>query len=167
MVMLRAAAVIGIAIATGCGRDRGRAALGRAGEDSVVAPPIAEVEVLIDVPARVTAGEEVPIAATLVNRGRDSVRLTLPPGPRAPEEIVVATDAGAVVWHSAAHDSSGAATRTVVLAPGEIRGSGVGWDQRDDGGNPVPAASYRVRAILRQPPRAAVSAWKPLVVAPH
>jgi hypothetical protein len=133
--------------------------------DSTPAPH--GVELVVDTPDTIAAGEMVSIAATLANRGRDTVRLVVHAKPGNPPMVVeVALPDGTPVWHQAAGDSASAPT-TLVLRPGEIVGSGIAWEQRDEFGDAVKPGPYQVRAVLHQSPHDVVSAWRPFIVRPH
>lgn len=130
--------LVALAIAcAGCGGDQ--ASSGEAGRDSASTGPLV---LLLDVPATVRAGEEVPIAVTLVNRGAAPVEVV-----GFHPDVVVAREDGTEVWRRSRHEPTGPPARpSAVLRPSEMRGSGSSWNQRDDGGRPVPPGTYRIRA---------------------
>ncbi len=136
----RRLACLGFLLALAAACDRDRAASGEAGRDSAASP--GPLVLLLDVPATARAGEEVPVAVTIVNRGAGPVEV----GGLHPD-VVVAREDGTEVWRRSRHEPPGPATRPVAtLRPGEMRGSGSSWNQRDDGGRPVPPGTYRIRA---------------------
>src|SRR4051812_19539633 len=94
--------------AAGCGRDRS-AAPETAQDTAATAGPVV---VLLDVPARVRVGEEVAIAATLVNRGDASESV-----PAAGPEIVITRPNGAEVWRRSRHAGDAAAEPSAALKP--------------------------------------------------
>ncbi|HEU4556807.1 MAG TPA: BsuPI-related putative proteinase inhibitor [Longimicrobium sp.] len=121
-----------------CSRDR--AASSEAGRDG--AASAGALVLLLDVPATVRAGEEVPVAVTIVNRGAAPVEVG-----GLHVDVVVAREDGTEVWRRSRHEPAAPATRPeVMLRPSEMRGSGWSWNQRDDGGRPVPPGTYRIRA---------------------
>jgi hypothetical protein len=139
MMIWRTAPAAFLLVLAVAGCDRGRPAAGRIGEKAASAPA-GTLALLLDVPATVRAGEEVPLAVTLVNRGAAPASLAA-----VQPDIVVTRPAGGEVWRRSRHEPAapGAAT---TLRPNEMRGSGSAWDQRDDAGRPVAPGSYRVRA---------------------
>lgn len=138
----------------GCGRDR--AASGGAGEaDRATAGPLA---LLLDAPSSVRAGEEVPIAVTLVNRGAAPASVA-----GAQPDLVVTRIDGAEVWRRSRHEAPSTGTAT-TLRSNEMRGSGYTWDQRNDAGSAVAPGSYRIRA--ESPDLRLVSERRTLVIQP-
>ena len=124
--------------AAACERDR--AASGDAGRDG--AASAGALALLVDVPATVRAGEEVPVAVTIVNRGAAPVEVG-----GLHVDVVVTREDGTELWRRSRHESPAPVTRPeVMLRPSEMRGSGWSWNQRDDGGRPVPPGAYRIRA---------------------
>jgi hypothetical protein len=125
-----------LVICSACGGDR--AGSGEAGRDGAVST--GTLALLLDVPGTVRAGEEVPIAITLVNRGASPTDV----GAVSPDVVVTRED-GTEVWRRSRHEPSlpGGAT---TLRPNEMRGSGSSWNQRDDAGRPVGPGTYRIRA---------------------
>lgn len=152
-------AVLGLLLAlpAACGRDRSVAA----GAEQDTAATTGPVGLLLDVPARVRVGEEVAIAATLVNRGDASESV-----PASGPDIVITRADGAEVWRRSRHAGGADAAPPAALKPNEMRGSGYTWDQRDDGGRQVAPGTYRVRATIPSGPGVAASAWRTLVLSP-
>ena len=146
-MMRRSAIVLGIVVLCGaCGGDR--AAPDGAGKGAAAEVPLV---LLLDVPAKVRAGEEVTIAVTLANRGAAPVEV----GSISPD-VVVTRDDGSEVWRRSRHEPQAASSATSpnppsALRPNEMRGSGYAWSQRDDAGQPVPPGTYRVRAESAAP----------------
>lgn len=137
--MVRRIATHGALIAvilTACGRDR--SASGAVGRDTAVSS--GPLVLLLDAPATVRAGEEVPIAATLVNRGAAPASV-----PGVQPDLVVTRADGGKVWRSGRHEPSAPPAAT-ALRPNEMRGTGYTWNQRDDAGRLVPPGAYRIRA---------------------
>jgi len=120
----------------GCDRDRARS--DGAGKSPAAASNLA---LLLDVPATVRAGEEVPVAVTLVNRGAAPASV-----PGVQPEVVVTRADGGEVWRRTRHEHATRETGDIALRPNEMRGSGSSWDQRDDAGRPVAPGGYRIRA---------------------
>jgi hypothetical protein len=137
----RALAILLALAAAGCGRDRSSANTAAADTAATTGP----VSLLLDVPARVRVGDEVTLAATLVNRGGESVTL-----PGEGPDFVVTREDGSEVWRRSRHADASPAS-PVVLKPKEMHGSGYAWDQHDDDGRPVLAGTYRIRAVLAAP----------------
>jgi hypothetical protein len=128
--------LLALVIGSACGGDR--AGSGEAVRDSAASSgPLA---LLLDVPATVRAGEEVPIAITLVNRGASATVV----GAVSPDVVVTRED-GTEVWRRSRHEPSAPAGAT-TLRPNEMRGSGSSWNQRDDAGRTVAPGTYRIRA---------------------
>lgn len=120
--------------------DRDRASPGETGRDSAASS--GALVLLLDVPAAVRAGEEVPVAVTIVNRGAAPVEVG-----GLHVDVVVAREDGMEVWRRSRHEPAAPPTRPeMMLRPSEMRGSGWSWNQRDDGGRPVPPGTYRIRA---------------------
>jgi hypothetical protein len=134
--------VLAVVVIGGCARDRERGASDGALVDTSAATTV-PLELLLDAPAAVRAGEEVPVAVTLVNRGAApaSVAAVQP-------DLVVTRADGGEVWRRSRHEPA-AQTASTTLRPQEMRGSGYAWNQRDDAGRPVPAGEYRIRAEAR------------------
>jgi hypothetical protein len=141
--------------AAGCGRGRSSADAAAAGTAATSGP----VSLLLDVPARVRVGDEVTLAATLVNRGGESVTL---PG-EGPDFVVTRSD-GSEVWRRSRHTDAPSSPDPIVLKPNDMHGSGYAWDQHDDDGRPVLAGTYRVRAMLAAPTGQIASAARTIVV---
>lgn len=120
----------------GCGRDR--PASGSTTVDT--AASAGPLVLLLDLPDSVRAGEEIPVAVTLVNRGAAAVSVA-----GVQPDLVVTRPDGGEVWRRSRHDAPapGAAT---ALRPNEMRGTGYAWNQRDDAGQPVPPGAYRIHA---------------------
>ena len=150
-----------IALAAGCGR--GRADVREAAEDT--AATAGPVMVLLDAPARVRAGEEVQIAATLVNRGQETESV-----PQAGPDLIVTDARGGEVWrrsrHAAAAPGASAPGASATLRPNEMRGSGYTWNQTNDAGQRVAPGTYRIRATIPAGPGEASSARRTIVIAP-
>ena len=146
-----------LALAAGCGRE-GSDVADTVQDTAATAGP---VTVLLDVPARVRAGEEVQIAATLVNRGEETESV-----PAAGPDIVITDARGAEVWRRSRHAGDAAPAPSTTLKPNEMRGSGYTWDQTNDAGQRVAPGTYRVRATIPSGPGEAVSAWRTIVLAP-
>ncbi|MBV9109968.1 MAG: hypothetical protein JO306_11220 [Gemmatimonadetes bacterium] len=142
--------------AAGCGRDRSSADAAAADTAATSGP----VSLLLDVPARVRVGDEVPLAATLVNRSGESVTL---PG-EGPDFVVTRAD-GSEVWRRSRHAAAPSSPDPIILKPNDMHGSGYAWDQHDDDGRPVLAGTYRVRAVLAAPTGQIASAARTIVVA--
>lgn len=153
---VRSLATLLVLAAAGCERERASANAAAADTAASAGP----VSLLLDVPARVRVGDEVPLAATLVNRGGGSVTL---PG-EGPDFVVTRND-GSEVWRRSRHADPASSVPPIVLKPNEMRGSGYAWDQHDDDGRPVLAGTYRVRAVLAAPAGQVASAARRLVVA--
>lgn len=127
-----------LVLAVACGGDDRSS--GKARRDSAAAG--GALALLLDVPATVRAGEEVPVAVTVVNRGAAAVEI----GGLHMDVVVTRTD-GTEVWRRSRHEPTAPPARPeVMLRPSEMRGSGWSWNQRDDGGRPVHPGTYRIRA---------------------
>ncbi|HET7231976.1 MAG TPA: BsuPI-related putative proteinase inhibitor [Longimicrobium sp.] len=122
----------------GCSRDRSPPA--RPAGDAAAAAPAGPLALLLDVPATVRAGEEVPVAVTLVNRGAAPASVA-----GVQPDLVVTRADGGEVWRRSRHEPA-TQTASTTLRPQEMRGSGYAWNQRDDAGRPVSAGAYRIRA---------------------
>jgi hypothetical protein len=157
MMMLRRISTLGALLFLalgGCGRDR--SASTGVGKDGAVAP--GPLVLLLDAPAAVRAGDEVPVAVTLVNRGAAPASI-----PGVQPDLVVTHGDGVEVWRRSRHDSSPPPAAT-ALRPNEMRGTGYSWSQRDDAGLPVPPGTYRIRA--EAPALKLVSAGRILTIRP-
>ena len=99
------------------------------------------------VPSEVRAGETVPIALRVENRGADAATLYLG-GRTITFDVIVARDDGAVVWQRL----KGAVVQSILqvrmVAPGEVLELRTTWNQRGNDGSPVGAGSYQVRGEL-------------------
>jgi hypothetical protein len=127
-----------------CNRHRGSA-----GARSLV--------LLLDVPAHVAAGAEVPVAVTLVNRGADTARVALR---NATLGLRIETDRGAKVSDQAYPTTLSA----VVLTPRGMRGTGFVWDQHAADGDLLSPGAYRMKVAVELRDGKLESEWKPFVV---
>lgn len=137
MMMVRRIACVGaylVIASLGCGRER--TSSGAAGESAAPGPLV----LLLDAPATARAGDEVPIAVTVVNRGAAPE----PVGGAQPYVVVTRADGGEV-WRRSRHEPPAPPAAT-ALSPNEMRGTGYTWNQQDDAGRAVPPGPYRIRA---------------------
>ncbi|HEX6747980.1 MAG TPA: BsuPI-related putative proteinase inhibitor [Longimicrobium sp.] len=144
-----------LALAAGCGRERADVA-DTAQDTAATAGP---VTVLLDIPARVRAGEEVQIAATLVNRGQETESV-----PSAGPDIVITDTHGAEVWRRSRHGGKTSPVPSATLRPNEMRGSGYTWSQTNDAGQRVASGTYRIRATIPAGLGEASSAWRSVLI---
>ncbi|HSU16983.1 MAG TPA: hypothetical protein VLK66_22940 [Longimicrobium sp.] len=147
---IRWIAGLAAAVAMGCGRDR-----------TVSDPRLA---LLLDVPAHVAPGDEVPVAVTLVNRATDSARVAVEASGAL--ELVVESGDGLELVRQPAETALTSNPDGLVLTPREIRGTGFVWDQRGGDGKPLAPGSYRMRVVLPRRSGDLASPWKPFVIDP-
>ncbi len=83
----------------------------------------------------------------VVNPGPAAVTLELQ-GREPTADFVVSTPRGQVVWSRLRGQVMVGSLRLYPLAPGKGLTFRHRWDQRADGGKPVPPGEYQVRAVL-------------------
>ncbi len=109
------------------------------------------MRVEITVPAEVRRGYSVPIALRLVNDADTAVDLALQGRPVAFDVSVTRPD-GEQVWHRLAGETVTAILQLRRVAAGEQLDFHATWDQRSDGGAPVPAGEYLVTGTIPSDP---------------
>lgn len=119
---------------------------------------------LLDVPAHVRPGDEVPVAVTLVNRV-DTARVAVEASGEL--ELVVESGDGLEVVRRPAATALTSNPDGLVLTPREIRGTGFVWDQRAGDGRALSPGSYRMRVVLPRRAGELGSAWTPFVIDPR
>ena len=97
--------------------------------------------------AEVHAGEVVPIALAVTNTGDATIELYLR-GRTIAFDVIVQSEAGAVVWQRLSGEIIPAILQLKALPAGESLILTTRWDQRTQSGVPVPAGTYSVRGLL-------------------
>lgn len=114
---------------------------------ALLAAAPAPLELRLEAPAQVRAGQPVPLRLVLTNRGDRPVEVELTGQPIAFDFAVVASD-GTEVWRRLVGVPIEAILQPRTLAPGQEIAFTDSWDQRTNTGQPVTAGAYRVRGIL-------------------
>jgi hypothetical protein len=104
-------------------------------------------------PGVVHAGDIVPITLRVTNTGGETATLYSQGRPTA-FDITVTRAGGGLVWHRLNRAVISAVLQVRELRPGESLEFTDSWDQRDDGGRPVPAGEYQVTGVLPTDPPA-------------
>jgi hypothetical protein len=145
----------------------GGAAAPAAASDAVSEPAGADsVRLRLEVPARVRAGERVPIALRVENVAARPVELYLR-GRTIAWDVVVARADGAVAWRRLEGEVIPAIVQLRALAPGEVLTLRGEWDQRTAGGAPAGPGRYVARGLLlTDRPEALETPAVPLEVVP-
>ncbi len=105
------------------------------------------LQLKITVPARVRAGEPVPVSLRVTNHGNAPVTLYLQGRPIA-FEVVVRRTSGDVVWRRLEGATVAMILQVRTLAPGESLGFNDVWSQQTRAGTPVKPGDYTVTAEL-------------------
>ena len=143
-----------------------RAPDGAAGAPADADTPAGPLSLLLDVPDTVRAGQSVPITATLVNNGRDTVRLVLGGLGGSPSlDVEVTRLDGGLVWRRSDREPLPANPFDWTLKPGELFAMGYAWTPQAAEGEPLPPGTYRVRGIVDARPRDLATPTKTIVVA--
>ena len=101
----------------------------------------------LTVPPRVRAGEPVPVALSVANRGSTPLTLYLKGKPIA-FDIVVRRKGGAIVWRRLSGAAITMVLRVETLAPGDSLRLEDVWPQRTQSGAPVAPGDYTVTGEL-------------------
>lgn len=117
----------------------------------------------LELPARVGAGQAVPIQLRVENVSGRPLDLYLR-GRSVTFDLVVADQGGAVVWRRLENEVIPAAVRIEVLPPGGRLDLEATWNQRSNDGNRVRPGSYTVRGELLTETVPLVAAPRPLVI---
>ncbi|MGK2960587.1 MAG: BsuPI-related putative proteinase inhibitor [Gemmatimonadaceae bacterium] len=106
---------------------------------------MSHLQVTLDAPEEVEAGDRVAYAVVIRNSGSEPVDLHLQ-GREPTFDLRVADEAGATVWRRLEGQSVQAILRLDTLGPGEAMTLDDLWDQRDASGEPLPPGSYILQA---------------------
>jgi hypothetical protein len=101
----------------------------------------------ITVPPRVRAGEPVPVALSVTNRGSTPLTLYLKGRPIA-FDVVVRRQGGGIVWRRLHGATIAMVLRVETLAPGDSLRLEEIWPQRTQAGAPVEPGDYTVTGEL-------------------
>ncbi len=115
------------------------------------------VRVELVVPERVSLGEPAEIILRLENISDRSLDLYLR-GRTIAFDVVITRKDGTLVWRRLQDEAIPAILRIEVLKPGAVLELEDTWDQRGNGGAPVPADEYRIRGEI-------LTEFEPLVTA--
>jgi hypothetical protein len=105
------------------------------------------LDLVVEVPERVGAGEAVPIRLVVENASGDAVTLYLTGRPIA-FDVEVTDASGEVVWRRLEGQVASMVLQIRELAAGERLVFEAVWDQRTSAGRLVPPGAYRVRGVL-------------------
>jgi hypothetical protein len=107
------------------------------------------LELGLEMPARVRAGQPVPLKTMLRNVGKEPLELSLG-GAEDPAvfDFVATRKDGPEVWRRLYGAQLSLNGRFLVLAPGQTVIFGHTWDQRDNKGRWVPPGTYHLRGVI-------------------
>src|SRR5690606_11928493 len=105
------------------------------------------LELSIDVPERVQAGEAVPVTVRMRNRTDRLLELHLL-GRDIAFDVVVTAEDGTVVWRRLEGEAVQSILHLRGLGPQEALELPATWDQRGRDGSPVPPGLYHVQGIV-------------------
>jgi hypothetical protein len=103
--------------------------------------------VTLRAPAKVRAGEAIPISMRIENKSAETLELYLRGREPTYDFIVTARD-GDVVWRRLEGEVVPAILRVEVLEPAQILYFRENWDQRDNAGELVPPGSYTIQGTV-------------------
>lgn len=127
------------------GFDSGDMAPGRAAVFPGAAHP--PLQLRLELPPRVRAGEPVPLRLVLQNRGFQTEEVDLS-GESVAYDIVVFSLEGVEVWSRLELVLMPQILQTRTLSPGESLVFTDAWLQRNRDGRPVPPGTYMVQGVL-------------------